>query len=405
MNTSSRHSGRKNSFFGSAVLTVAKKELLDLFRDRRTVMLGLLMMPLLIPAMLLGMNSLAEKKQRTQLESTLKLPVIGAEHAPNLVDFLKSQNIEPQAPPRDAIASVRDQTFDAVLRIPSEFPTQWRNSTPAVIEIIYDSSRQDSQIPIERIRATLQAYAGQLGALRVMQRGVDPAIATPVMVAQRDAATPEAKRGMILGIMLPYLLIISSFLGGAYLVIDVTAGERERQSLEPLLATPAARAAIMSGKILAACLFGMLSLFLILAAFKISLAFAPASMRSLSMSIQVIGQLLLVLLPMVLIGTTLLTLISASVKSVKEAQSYMTLLMLMPMISTVVLMVNPIKHQLWQFAVPFLSQNQMILKLLRSEYIGPDVWGVYLASGFGLGLVLWVVAARLYHQEKLAISA
>jgi sodium transport system permease protein len=394
-----------NILFSSTLWTVAKKELLDLFRDRKTVMMGLLFTPLLIPAMLLGVNSLAEKRQRTQLESALKLPVIGAEHAPNLVAFLKSQNIEPQKPPRDAVASVRDQTFDAVLRIPAEFPEQWRSSKPAVIEIIYDSSRQDSQIPVERIRATLQAYAGQLGALRVMQRGVDPSIATPLQVAQRDAATPEAKRGMILGIMLPYLLIISSFLGGAYLVIDVTAGERERQSLEPLLATPAARTAIMSGKILASCAFGMLSLFLILAAFKISLSFGPAGMRSLTMSIPVIGQMLLVLLPMVLIGTTLLTLISASVKSVKEAQSYMTMLMLMPMISTVVLLVNPLKQQIWQFAVPFLAQNQLILKLLRSEYISPQIWGVYLACGFGLGLVLWVIAARLYHQEKLAISA
>jgi sodium transport system permease protein len=394
-----------STFFSSTILTVAKKELLDLFRDRRTVMLGLLFTPLLIPAMLMGINSLAEKKQKTQLESTLKLPVIGAERAPNLVAFLKSQNIEPQDPPRDAVGAVRDQTFDAVLRIPDEFPEQWRSSKPAVVEIIYDSSRQDSQIPVERIRATLQAYAGQLGALRVMQRGVDPSIATPLQVAQRDAATPEAKRGMILGIMLPCLLIISSFLGGAYLVIDVTAGERERQSLEPLLATPAARTAIMSGKILASCAFGMLSLFLILAAFKISLSIGPAGMRSLTMSIPVIGQMLLVLLPMVLIGTTLLTLISASVKSVKEAQSFMTLLMLMPMISTVVLMVNPLKQQIWQFAVPFLAQNQLILKLLRSEYISPQIWGVYLACGFGLGLVLWVVAARLYHQEKLAISA
>jgi hypothetical protein len=80
----------------NTILTVAKKELLDLFRDRRTVMIGLLMMPLLVPALLLGMSTLAEKKQRTQLESTLALPVIGAERAPNLVAFLKSQNIEPK---------------------------------------------------------------------------------------------------------------------------------------------------------------------------------------------------------------------------------------------------------------------------------------------------------------------
>ena len=98
-------------------------------------------------------------------------------------------------------------------------------------------------------------------------------------------------------------------------------------------------------------------------------------------------------------------LISASVKSVKEAQSYMSMLMMLPILPSVILMVNPVKQQLWQFAVPFLAQNQLILKLVRGEYIALDIWGVYLASGIGLGALLWLAAARLYHQEKLAISA
>ena len=117
-----------------------------------------------------------------------------------------------------------------------------------------------------------------------------------------------------------------------------------------------------------------------------------------------VGQILVVLLPIVLIGTCLLTLIAAGAKSVKEAQSYMSALMMLPIIPTVVLMVNPIKNQLWQFAVPFLSQNQLILKIVRSESVSSAEWAVYLAAGFGLGAVLWWLAARRYHDEKLAVS-
>lgn len=387
------------------LMIVARKELQDLFRDRRTVMLGLLMMPLLFPALILGMGSLAERKARTQIEGELELPVIGAEHAPNLVSFLESQNIRMLPPPEDADADVRAQTFDAVLRIAPDFAEDWRSSRSASVELIYDSSRQDSRIPVSRVRNAVEQYSRTLGVLRLIERGVSPEVTQPVRVAQRDAATPEAKRGMILGVMLPYFLILSAFLGGAYLVIDVTAGERERQSLEPLLATPAARAAIMSGKILAAIAFGMLSLLLILVALKVSFTVAPGRLQVVDVSLPVLLQLLGVLLPMVLIGTTLLTLISASVKSVKEAQSYMSVLMLLPIIPTIMLMVNPIKNQLWQFAVPFLAQNQMILKLVRSEVIPKQEWAVYLGAGFGLGLLLWLLAARLYHQEKLAISA
>ncbi len=388
----------------ATILTVARKELLDLFRDRRTVMLALLLSPILFPALIIGMGRLAESKAKTQLEEAMQLPVVGAQHAPNLIAHLKSQNIVAVPAPKDIDAAIRAQTHDVALRISPEFPEQWRGSRAATIELIYDSSRQNAQIPVERLRTVLDAYGRQLGMLRLIERGVDPEAAMPMLVAQRDVATPESRRGMLLS-FLPYMLILSAFLGGAYLVIDATAGERERQSLEPLLATPTARGAIMSGKILAACLFGMLSLLLILIAFKFSFAFASGPLRGVEVTFAVMAKLLLVLLPMVLIGTTLLTLIAASVKSVKEAQSYMSVLMLLPMIPTIMLMVNPIKNQLWQFAVPFLAQNQMILKLLRSEPIANQEWSVYLAVGFGLGLVLWLIAARLYHQEKLAISA
>jgi sodium transport system permease protein len=389
----------------STLLVVARKELQDLFRDRRTVMLGLLMMPLLFPALILGMGSLAERKARTQIEGELELPVIGAEHAPNLVAFLESQNIRPLPPPDDADASVRAQEHDAVLRIAPEFPHDWRRSRSASVELIYDSSRQDSRIPVARVRSAVEQYSRTLGVLRLMERGVSPEVTQPVRVAQRDAATPESKRGMLLGVMLPYFLIFTSFVGSAYLVIDVTAGERERQSLEPLLATPARRASIMSGKILAALGYGMLSLLMILAALKFSFAVAPGRLQVVDVTLPVLLQLLVVLLPMVLIGATLLTLISASVKSVKEAQSYMGVLMLLPIVPTILLMVNPIKNQLWQFGVPFLAQNQMILKLVRGEQTSGPEWAVYLGASFGLGLLLWLLAARLYHQERLAISA
>lgn len=386
------------------VFVVARKELVDLFRDRRTVALSLLLMPILFPALILGAVGLGERKTRTQLESTLRLPVIGAEHAPNLVRYLRSQNIEAEAAPDDPDAAVRAQNFDAVLRISPDFADNWRSSRSAEVELIYDSSREDSRIPIARVRRAIEQYNRTLATLRTMHRGMSPEVLQPVRIAQRDVATPESKRGMLLA-FLPYLLILSSFLGGTYLVIDVTAGERERQSLEPLLATPAPRASIMSGKILAAICFGMLSLSLILVGFKASFAVAPGSLRIVNPSWQLLFRLLLALLPMVLIGTTLLTLISASVKSVKEAQSYMTVLMLLPIVPTFLLMVNPIKNQLWQFAVPFLAQNQLILRLVRSETVSLQEWAVYMGSSLALGLTLWIFAARLYHQERLAISA
>ena len=115
--------------------------------------------------------------------------------------------------------------------------------------------------------------------------------------------------------------------------------------------------------------------------------------------------MMLILLPMVFLGGTLLTVIAAGAKSVKEAQSYMGVLVLLPMIPTLILMVNPVKNQLWMFAVPFLSQNQMLLKVIRGEAITGSQWLVYLAVGLAIPGLLWFAAVRRYHQEKLAVSA
>lgn len=388
----------------AVIWTVAKKELVDLFRDRKTMGLGLLMGPVLIPLMILGVGSLAEKRVRTQLESTLELPVAGAEHAPNLVAFLVSRNIDILPPPADPDQAVRDQEHDVVLRIDPGYGEQWRSSRAAKVELVYDSSRQDSQIPVNRVRGVLAEYSRTVGVLRGIHRGVSPDAAFAVQIGQRDVATPEARRGMLLA-FLPYLLVLFSFLGGAALVIDVTAGERERQSLEPLLATPARRGAIVSGKIAAACSVGIVALVLTLLAFRIGAAFAPGAAKQLAVGFHEMLLILAVLLPMVFLGGALLTYIAAGAKSVKEAQSYTSVLILLPMVPTIVLMVSPVKNQLWMFAVPFLAQNQLLLKVIRSEPATALQWGVYFAAGLGLAALIWYGAVRRYHQERLAVSA
>lgn len=387
----------------AAMWSVMKKELRDVGRDRRTLALALLLSPLLSPLLLVGVGSLAESRAKTELDRVLDVPVEGIERAPNLVNFLATQGIKAKTAPADLDAAVASEREDVGLRITKDFAADWRAGRPAVIEVVADSTRRNAEIPMARVRAALEAYNGQMAALRLVARGVDPSVTRALNISDRDMATEDAKRGQMLAFILPYLLILSAFLGGTYLILDATAGERERQSLEPLLATPASRGAIVSGKIAASCALGLTSLLLTLLVFKLS-AQTVATARMLDVSMPAIAKMLLVLLPMVLIGTSLLTFLAASAKSMKEAQSHMTWLMLMPMIPSIMLMVNPIKSQLWQFAVPFLAQNQMLLKIVRAEPIDAQIWGIYLGASLGLSALLWLAAVHRYHQERLAIS-
>ena len=389
----------------ASMWSVMRKEMLEISRDRKTFFFSLLLMPLLIPVLLLGGGTLVQNKARTQMDKVLEVPVQGAGHAPNLVAFLATQGITATAPPADLDAAIARQDVEVALHIGEDFPTAWREGRPALVEILSDSTRQNAQIPVQRLQAALQGYGTQVGMLRLMARGIDPGVTRALNVASRDMASAEAKRGVLLSALLPYLLIISAFLGGAALILDATAGERERQSLEPLLATPAQRSAVVSGKIAAACALGLFSLLLTLLAFKASAFLAGSRGQILDVSFLAMAKMLLILLPMLFIGTALLTLLAASAKSMKEAQTHMSWLMLLPMIPTFMLLLNPIKAELWQFAVPFLAQNQLLQKVIRAEFIDAPVWGIYLLASFGLAAVLWFAAVRRYHQERLAISS
>lgn len=390
----------------STVFTVFRKELIDALRDRRTVMIALVMGPLLFPLLFMGLGSFAAKKQTEKLEKPLELPVVGAQHAPNLVGWLKGEGVVVLPAPKDADAAVRAQDHAVVLSIPETYPEQWRKSEPARLDLVLDSSRAlESGTTVARLERLLAQYDREVGTLRLVARGVHPALASPLAVARRDLATPESKAGLQL-MMMPYLLIMLGFIGGMHLAIDTTAGERERQSLEPLLATPVSRTAIMSGKLAATVVFALLTLVLTFITFKLTTLFGSgASRMSFDVSSRASAQLFLVIVPVVLFGSALLTLLAAFAKSYREAQSYLSIVFLLPMIPTMLLMVNPVRTKLWMLAVPFLGQNQMLTKVLRGEAPSAAEWAVVMLAGLALAALLWGITARLYHREQLAISA
>ncbi len=390
----------------AAVLQIMRKEWIDFARDRRTLLLTLLIAPLIYPVIFLGIGKLSELRAETQLEGTLELPVVGMERAPNLMKYLAIYGIEAKPAPDNIEALIRAQSEDLALSIDEDYVDDWHAGRPAKIDIITDTTRRNADVSVMRVSKVVEGFGGSVGAMRLLIRGINPAIATPVHVGTRDVATPEAKNSSFMSILLPLILTIFAFIGGSHLAMDTTAGERERQSLEPLLATPVSRGALVGGKMLAAVILGLLSMLLILLSFKLSATFASGMGKQMDVSFMAMGKLLVTLLPLVLIGTALITFLSAGAKSMKEAQSHIMWLMMMPMLPAYGLMAYPLKDTaLWQYAVPFLSQNQLIMKITRGEAASFEQWGVYLGASMALVVVLWAAAVWRYRQEKLAISA
>jgi sodium transport system permease protein len=387
-----------------AALIVFIKECRESMRDRRVMLNALLLGPILGPVLFVVILRLTINHQLDQAEKPLPVVVVGAELAPNLIADLKQQGLEVLPPVADVEAAVRSQSIDLALRITKNYGSDWQAGRPAMVELIYDSSAREVSSEVERLRGMLESYSRRNGVMRLLVRGLAPALIAPVVVATRDQATPQG-RGALLFAMLPYFLVLSALVGGMWLAIDSTAGERERQSLEPLLINPVRRDSILLGKMLATTGFSLTSLALSLVAFTIAGWFLPANKLGMSFNLSpgVIITILPVMVPLVLLLVNLQILVTSMAKSAREAQTYLGLLQLVPIIPSVILSVLPIKAQTWMYTVPLMSQQLSVTKLLRGE--SPPVQPV--AVGFLITLVAALIAfllcKRNYDSERLAI--
>ena len=387
------------------LFTVFRKEVRENLRDRKAVFNSLLMGPILFPVLFIGLSYFAVSKQMERAEQLLEVPVVGAEHAPNLVRYLEQQGLVVQDAPEDPEEAVRRQDVPVIIRIPAQFGEQWAEGTPATIELIADPSRRESETPMRRVRSLLRGYGAQIGILRLQLRGVSPNLAAPILVKDIDLSTPQS-RGLLLMIFLPYLLMITAFTGGMHLAIDTTAGEKERKSLEPLLINPVPRWQIMSGKMLATMVFAFASLSLTLLSFRVALPYMPTGALGIDLTLdaRTVGGILLVIAPVALLAAAMLTMLATYAKSFREAQSYMGLVIMIPMIPSILFMVNPVKPETWMMAIPMFSQNLLIGEFVRGEVV-PALWlGMSIGGTLAIGLLFAAFATTLFNKPRVVFS-
>jgi len=387
------------------LLTVFSKEVVDNFRDRRTLTSALLMGPLLGPMLFAFIINLSIERSLSDIDSSLALPVIGAERAPNLVRFLESRNIELVPGPEDrdaALAAVRAGEIDVVVIIPEEFGAQLGSGVPAKVELVSDQSDQEAERDARRARGAIQAYNQQLAALRLVARGVSPLVLQAVNVDDVDVSTPSGRSGILLG-MMSYFFIFASLMGGMYLAIDTTAGERERGSLEPLLSLPVTREQLMLGKVAATCVFMSVSLLLSLCSFYVALRFMPLEQLGMTPNFGpgVVIAAFFLLLPFVLLGAAIMTLVASFTKSYKEAQTWLSIVLIAPTLPILIVSILNVRPKLEFMFVPSLSQHLILQDMVKNE---PLVWLhvlISVASTLLIGAALTWVCARLYRREGL----
>jgi sodium transport system permease protein len=388
-----------------AILSVFRKEFRENLRDRRTLISALIFGPLFGPLLFGAALSLSIERGTSEADKQVTLAVSHAERAPNLLSHLRQYGVKVESVSYDdaaARAAVKEHRKPLVLMVTDDFGSRFEASQPAQLLLYVDSSDANNSKDVSRVRILLSHYGSLIAHLRVMTRGVDPLVLSPIVIHDVDVSTPASRSVLTLG-TLSYLVLLTMLMGGMYLAIDATAGERERGSLEPLLTVPVRREHLIYGKMLATCAFMTLSLSLTVSAFAIVLQFAGLERFGMSVNFGPLVALAVIVfcLPLVPLGAALMTIVAAFTRSYREAQTYLGLVLLVPTLPLVFAGVLGLRPTAGLMAVPSLSQHFLITSLLRDEPIPGSFLALSVGVTLAVGAILVFIAGRLYHRVAL----
>ncbi len=356
----------------SKFLVVFKKEFRESLRDKRS--LGLLALFTLMYPVLLGvlLHQWIDRATKPEREGIV-LAVIGGAQAPTLMAQLKQKNITVHdTPPMDEAAIgdlLRAHKAAAVLRLPGKYASDYAAMRPARIELWFDSSTdQDGRRDVEDV---LNAYGSNIASARLLAHGVSPAALSPVQVQRYDTGTTAARSAGIIGGILGFLFF-PAFICGLSAAVDSTAGERERRSLEVLMAQPVRTWELVAGKWLAAAALAVIGITLELMLAHAILSWMP--LEEIGMSWRVgWGRLLLVCLasvPLSLFAAAMQIAVAMNARSFKEAQSVLSIVMLVPMLPGLAVSMLELKTASWMYLVPMLSNQTLLRETAKGGDIG-----------------------------------
>ncbi len=385
-----------------AMLVVWRKELLDGVRDRRSL-LSTLLYPLFGPLLSGLLFGFIANQQREAAD--VAIPIAGAEHAPELIEWLEVQGATVVDAPADPRAAVLAGEVPFVVAVPEQFGQRMAAGQPIEIQLIVDGSRNDNRAAVGHVETQLASYSRELASMRLLARGIDPMVMTPVEVRQVEVAS-EQQLATSLFSFVPLFVLLATFVGGMQMAIDTTAGERERGSLEPLLLNPVPRSAIVVGKWLATVAFALACVLLTLVCCVVVLEYTPVREFGVQLALgpMVLVSVVLATVPMALLASALQMLVASFARSFKEAQTYISLLMFVPMVPAMVSMMSGLGDSLAAAAIPVVGQQMLIEQAFGGEQPGP--LGFVLAGGSAIVCALACVAvtAGLFRRETIVFG-
>jgi sodium transport system permease protein len=302
----------------------------------------------------------------------------------------------------DIRAWISDENELVVLRVPDSFAERFSRGEPAPVQVFADGADSKAGKHSARLGAAIAGYGAEVASLRLLARGISPTVVQPIVVDDIDVSTPSARATLLLG-MLSYVILLATLMGGLYLAIDATAGERERGSLESLLTLPVVREHLIYGKIAATTVMMLAALVFVAASIAVSLKLVPLETFGMSVNFGpgTVWRVFLAVAPFALVAAAILTVVASFTRTYKEAQSWLGIVLLVPTVPIAIASVLSVQPQAPLMLVPSLAQHLLIQGLIRGEPLPAGWAALAAASCLALGIALAWLAGRLYRREAI----
>ena len=385
------------------VRAILQREMLDIARDRRAlismVAIPLIVFPLLISVATRIIPHMQQKSEEDAKSATVAVRGVD----PMLRKVLEQSGMKLMAPV---------DLKDAVISKSAGAAVEETAGTPAVVHIYVDNSNQTSTATGDRIREVLTRQKDRQVSAELRASGIDERVLTPFTILRTNVADSRKMSGAAWGSMLGYVLLLLMFTGGMYPVIDMTAGEKERKTIESVLASPAHRSEIVLGKTLAAAISTLATAALTMASLVYTMKNSAGSLRgarseefrqtmgTIPLDAHTLALLMAILVPMALFAASVMFAIALMARSSKEAQTY-----LMPLVFVVIfpallgglpgLEVSPALY-----LIPIFNTSQIIHGILLGD-VSMVNYGITLAANLTYAGIAFVLATRMFQDERV----
>lgn len=391
------------------ILTIWKKEIIDNLRDRRTIVTSLLVPIILMPIILVGTFKLQESQIKGAAAKVAKVAIVNPDNSPALTAFLTAQDkIQVTAAPAEIGPAIDAGQINVVVIVPPELTPNLAAKLPTEVEIRQKSSNYDSAIAVEKVAGAIQRFSQQQAIATLEERGIPASALATVIAKPVDITSAEERGGYFLGLLLPMLLVVFAIIGGMYIAIDISAGEKERKTLEALLLTPVPRLRLVLGKFLAVASMATATIVLSVASLYVSFKVVPPPDLGPGFDQLAINLTWPTLLLMLLIGVILAIMFSGLLlsvaifaKSYKEAQNYISPFYLLAVLPVSIANSLPgFKPTLPMFLVPGMNAvfvlKEVLVGTFDAAHITVTLVSLVVAAGIGI-----IAATKIYSKESI----